>query len=427
MRISKASLVSPGSNQAYGIFALAISFFVFAYSSRFGQASILAYYALWLPLVLVDYRRVLGNYGRYIWILAFAVLACLSVFWSAAPGMTARTGIQYLSHVVCALIAMRTIDIRTLVRGALAGVGIVLVYSLLFGVYHLDPLDGTYSFVGAFASKNQLGFYASLGIYFAFIAPFALGERGAWLGVAGAVGLISAYSLFASQSATSVLTAVAIVACWLGMRAVGMLSPGHRKGLFLAVVVMGGVTAIAAVYGGGVDLVLGLFGKDSTLTGRTYLWQQGIVAALSSPVVGVGYQAYWVQGFSEPERLWEEFFIATRSGFHFHNTFIEAMVETGAIGLFLLCAVLFVTVFGHIKRLLTHDHHTESSVLFGVAMLLFVRAFVEIDIMNPYHVGSFLLYFAAGKLTIRKAGRVVSERRLAEGRVLASHHPQLRF
>ncbi|MGH6808112.1 MAG: O-antigen ligase family protein [Ensifer adhaerens] len=427
MRISKASLVSPGGNQAYGTFALAISFFVFAYSSRFGQASILVYYALWLPLVLVDYRRVLGNYGKYIWILAFAVFACLSVFWSAAPGMTARTGIQYLSHVICALIAMRTIDIRTLVRGALAGVGIVLIYSLLFGVYHLDPLDGTFSFVGAFASKNQLGFYASLGIYFAFIAPVALGERGLWLGAALVVGLISAYSLLASQSATSVLTAVAIIGCWLGMRAVGMLSPGHRKGLFLAAVVVGGVTAIAAVYGGGVDLVLGLFGKDSTLTGRTYLWQQGIEAALSSPFVGVGYQAYWVQGFSEPERLWEEFFIATRSGFHFHNTFIEAMVETGAIGLVLLCTVLLVTVSGHIKRLLAYDHHTESSVLFGVAMLLFVRAFVEIDIMNPYHVGSFLLYFAAGKLTIRQGRRVVSERRLAEGRVLASHHPQLRF
>lgn len=427
MRISKASLVSPGANQAYGTFALAISFFVFAYSSRFGQASILVYYALWLPLVLVDYRSVLGNYGRYIWILAFAVFACLSVFWSAAPGMTARTGVQYLSHVVCALIAMRTIDIRTLVRGALAGVGIVLTYSLLFGVYHLDPLDGTFSFVGAFSSKNQLGFYASLGIYFAFIAPVALRERGLWLAAAGAVGLISAYSLLASQSATSVLTAVAIVGCWLGMRAVGMLSPGHRKGLFLGAVVVGGITAIAATYGGGVDLVLGLFGKDSTLTGRTYLWQQGIQAALSSPVVGVGYQAYWVQGFSEPERLWEEFFIATRSGFHFHNTFIEAMVETGAIGLGLLCTVLLVTVFGHIKRLLAYDHHIESSVLFGVAMLLFVRAFVEIDIMNPYHVGSFLLYFAAGKLTIRQGRRIVSERRLAEGRVLASHHPQLRF
>ena len=127
MRIAKSSLISPDRNGAYGTVAIALSFFVFAYSSRFGQASILLYYGLWLPLVLVDYRRVLGNYGRRLWILGLAVFACLSVFWSAAPSMTARTGIQYLSHVVCALIAMRLIDIRTLTRGAIAGIGIVLV------------------------------------------------------------------------------------------------------------------------------------------------------------------------------------------------------------------------------------------------------------------------------------------------------------
>jgi exopolysaccharide production protein ExoQ len=30
-----------------------------------------------------------------------------------------------------------------------------------------------------------------------------------------------------------------------------------------------------------------------------------------------------------------------------------------------------------------------------------IRAFVEIDILNPYQVGSFLLYFIAGKLTMK--------------------------
>jgi exopolysaccharide production protein ExoQ len=30
-----------------------------------------------------------------------------------------------------------------------------------------------------------------------------------------------------------------------------------------------------------------------------------------------------------------------------------------------------------------------------------IRSFVEIDILNPYQVGSFLLYFIAGKLTMK--------------------------
>lgn len=408
MRIAKASLVTPGANGMYGIAAVAASLFVFAYSSRFGQVSILAYYGLWLPLVLVDYRRVLGNYTRYLWIFAFAIFACLTMFWSAAPSQTLRTGIQYLSHVVCALIAMRTIDTRTLARGVLIGAGLVLAYSFAFGVYHADPLDGTVSFVGAFSSKNQLGFYASLGVYFAVAAILFLGERRLWLAVGAAVGLLSAYALVQSQSATSVLTTAAIAGCAFGLAMLTRLSPQHRKALFVAgsvALVVGGAAFISA---GGYEMVLGAFGKDATLTGRTYLWQQGIEAAAATPWVGVGYQAYWVQGFSEAERLWEEFYIGTRSGFHFHNTFIEAVVETGGIGLALLCMVVVVTVAGHLRRFLSADGDREAAVLLGAGLLLAMRAFVEIDIMNPYHVGSFLLYFAAGKLTLpaRRSGPV---------------------
>ncbi len=407
MKIAKASLVRPGENLLYGVFALTVSYFVFAYSGRFGQVSILLYYAVWLPLVLIDYRRVLGNYVKYSWIFAFAVFACLSVFWSAAPGTTARAGVQYLSHVICALIAMRTLDIRTLTLGSVAGAGVVLLYSLLFGVYHFDPLDGTVSFVGAFASKNQLGFYASLAVFFSFAAVFMLGQRGLWLPACGVVGLLAAYCLHASQSATSVLTTAAVIGLTIGMRVFSLLPPRNRKLLFIAAAVFGVITVIGAVYGGAIDSVLGAFGKDSTLTGRTYLWQQGIEAAMASPVIGVGYQAYWVQGFSEPERLWEEFFIGSRSGFHFHNTFIETMVETGGVGLFLLASLLLAGLFGHLKRVLSEIQGSEPLVLFGISALLFVRAFAEIDVIFPYQIGSFLLYVSVGKLTM-PAPRMVS-------------------
>lgn len=402
MRIAKTALVDPDDNQLYGMAAVALSLFVFAYSARFGQVSILAYYGLWLPLVLVDYRKVLGNYTRYLWIFAFAIFACLSMFWSAAPGQSARTGIQYFTHVVCALIAMRVLDIRTMSRGAMLGVGIVLAYSFVFGVYHLDPLDGTVSFVGAFASKNQLGFYASLGVYFAVTAVVILRERNIWWMVAGGVFLLSAYALMASQSATSVLTTGAAVGACLGLKLLLWLSPKSRRTLFIAGLVFLIVGGAGFVSAGGYGMVLGAFGKDTTLTGRTYLWQQGIEAAAATPWIGVGYQAYWVQGFSEAERLWEEFYIGSRAGFHFHNTPIEAMVETGFIGLLLLFSVLIITIVGHLRRFLSGSASADAAVLLGICLLLAMRAFFEIDIMNPYHVGSFMLYFAAGKLTIRQ-------------------------
>jgi exopolysaccharide production protein ExoQ len=402
MKIAKASLVSPDCNFGYGLFAVAVSVFILAYSARFGQVSVLAYYALWLPLVLVDYRHSLGNYARFHWIVAFGVFACLSVFWSAAPGVTARAGVQYMSHIVCALIAARTIGIRTMTLGALAGVCVVLLYSLAFGGYHYDPLDGEYSFVGAFSSKNQLGFFASLGIYFAFACLFVLRERRlAWLFAASGAGL-SGYALAASQSATSIIATAVTLAVMAALSLILLFAPRTRKIFMIAGLFLGVGIAVAGLNLGGMDLLLGAFGKDATLTGRTYLWAEGLAAAAESPAVGVGYYGYWVQGFAEAERLWEEFYIGSRSGFHFHNTYIEVLVELGFIGLLLLCLVIVRVPVGHLVRLLDDRGNAASHVMFGVAFMLLVRSFFEVDVIHPYAIGSFMLYYAAGLLAAPK-------------------------
>ncbi|WP_274631333.1 O-antigen ligase family protein [Arvimicrobium flavum] len=405
MKIAKASLVSPDHNFWYGSFAVAISTFILAYSARFGQVSVLAYYGLWLPLILVDYRHSLGNYTRFYWIIAFGVFACLSVFWSAAPGVTARAGVQYLSHIVCALIAARTVNVRTMALGMLAGVIFVLLYSLAFGGYHYDPLDGDYSFVGAFASKNQLGFFASLGIYFAFACIFVLGERGFARLLALFGGCLSGYALIASQSATSIIATAATLVVMIGLSVTVLFAPRTRKTLFaLGIVLVLGLVFVGLNLGG-MAMVLGAFGKDATLTGRTYLWAEGIAAGWESPVVGAGYYAYWVQGFSEAERLWEEFYIGSRSGFHFHNTYIELFVELGFIGLLLAGLVIVRVWLGYLLRLL-HGHDVmRSHLLFGVAFMLLVRSFFEVDVMHPYAIGSFLLYYSAGLLAASKPAR----------------------
>lgn len=398
MKIAKALLVSPEHNFWYGLAAVALSVFVFAYSTRFGQVSVLAYYACWLPLVLVDPRQALGDYRRLSWVVAFAVFACLSVFWSAAPPVTARAGIQFLSHVVCALIAARTVGVRTLSLGAVIGICAVLLYSFAFGQYNYDPLDGTYSFVGAFSSKNQLGLFSSLGIYFAFSCLFILRERGMARVLALVCGAMSVVALAKAQSATSVLAIAVTLAVLLCLMIAMRFSPSMRKGGLVAGVLIALVLAFAAVNMGALDLVLGAFGKDSTLTGRTYLWSQGWAATAQAPLLGVGYQAYWVQGFSEAERLWDEFYIGSRSGFHFHNTYIEVLVELGWAG-FLLIAMLMIRIpLGLLMRLVNARSDPGAFVMFGIALMFLVRSFVEVDVINPYVVGSFLLYYAAGLL-----------------------------
>ncbi|WP_163267692.1 O-antigen ligase family protein [Chelativorans alearense] len=396
MKIPVAIFVSPNRNFGYGVVAIAVSLFVFAYSTRFGQVPILIYYALWLPLPFIDPQRYLRGNAHLPWIVAFGVFALLSTFWSAAPSATARAGVQYLTHIACALIAARSVSPRTLTFGGLAGVALVLAYSLAVGGYHYDPIDGSYTFVGAFSSKNQLGFFASLGIYLAFAALVLLRERGLLVAPTLFVGALSGYCLLFSQSATSVITVAIALAASLAMNTLQLFAPIPRKLLFAAGAVLALLGLFAALQLGAFDAVLGAFGKDATLTGRTYLWSEGMAAAREHPVLGMGYQAYWVHGFPDAERLWEEFYITARTGFHFHNTYIEALVELGAIGLVLLVILLIGVTAGHTSILLGNRRDPAARLMFGLSVMLLLRSLAEVDMMTPYVVGSFLLYYAAG-------------------------------
>ncbi|MEO5759167.1 MAG: O-antigen ligase [Mesorhizobium sp.] len=399
MKIPKALLIDPERNTVYGGFAVAVSIWAFSYSVVFGQVLILAYYAVWLPLILVDYRRFLRQLSSAWLPLLLAAYVCFSVFWSAAPGITARTAVQYFSHIACAYVAARTISVRTLTIGALAGIFVVLLYSLSVGHYSADVLDGTFNFVGAFASKNQIGFVASLGIYFSVVFLAFLRRGRLSLIVTAPIVVLSAYLLAISHSATSIASVPAVLALVALLAMSKQLPRRYRRVVFVVGAGLLVVVAFVALNLGLMDFVLGIFGKDSTLTGRTYLWEQGWDAAQQSPVLGVGYAAYWVQGFSEAERLWNEFYITTRSGFHFHNTYIEALVELGFVGAGLISLIILRTLYGQVSAVVFRTWQAEPVILAGVMVLLLIRSFVEVDILNPYIMGSFLLYYSYFRLT----------------------------
>ena len=109
-----------------------------------------------------------------------------------------------------------------------------------------------------------------------------------------------------------------------------------------------------------------------------------------------------MQGFPEAERLWYEFYIATRTGFHFHNTYIELYVELGFIGLLVMTFFLYRTLFGHLGAMTRDAHNPTAHLMFGLVTMFVIRSFVEIDIITPYTIGAFLMFYAAGLLVKRR-------------------------
>lgn len=387
MRLRKSALIDPQVNGFYAVSAIAASFFIFAYSIRLGQVPILIYYALWLPLILVSYRMTLGAWQDLLLPFGIALWCLASVIWSDAPSFTLRGGLQFASHILCAVIAARVASLRSLAIGAAIGSFFVVIYSFVVGGYSVDALDGSYTFVGAFGSKNQLGFFSSLCIYFSLVALLAmrlsLPTRIFFIAALVAAGVALAWC----RSATSIASLVAGVATFLGLMLCMRFPPMVRAGVLA---LSASACVLFAALEGGLDLFLGLMGRDATLTGRTYIWAEGLNEISAKPILGYGYQAWWVEGRSKAEELWELFYISSKSGFHFHNLYLEAAVEIGAVGLALFLVMIVLIAARYTKAVLTSQDR-DAPALMGLLAMLLVRSFVEVDFLTAYAPGSFLM------------------------------------
>lgn len=391
MKLDAGLMTDPARNGLYASAAIALSLFVFAYSTRIGSVSILLFYAVWLPVMLLPTRHLLQRPHHLLPFLVVPALAAVSTLWSDRPDVTLRAAIQWGSTVLLGLAAARVCSVQSLARGLLAGGLIVLIYSTVNGAYAYDVVDGTYAFAGAFSSKNQLGLFASITL---IAAAYPLtNPRFAgwiWIGAAIAVGAFAAFTLIRTESATSVITV--ILAFGVILLALGVLRLPRL--LRVVSVALGGVLLvlglIAATSLGALDVLFSVFGKDATLTGRTYLWSRGLEFAQSHQTFGLGYYAFWIPGRGDAEELWTEFHIDAQTGFHFHNTLIESYVGLGLVGVSLLalwCLMLLILPFVAMLQ----AQNRATAIVAGLSLLFLVRSFVEIDFFTPYTAGSFLV------------------------------------
>ena len=137
--------------------------------------------------------------------------------------------------------------------------------------------------------------------------------------------------------------------------------------------------------------VLGYFGKNTSLTGRTLLWEYAVAAIADKPILGGGYEAYWRIGNSGAEQLWFYSYIPNKSGYHFHNTFLEVTVDLGFVGLgvFVILLILIIVrmsafIFGRV---------TSSEKIYAMTLFVFLllRMPLEVDLFFQFQIASILI------------------------------------
>jgi len=407
---SPTAAVSLKFGTRYGIAACALTMLILAFSVKIGPIAIVAMYGLWFPHLTRGGKLIIRPTGTTVAVFALPLLACLSVLWSDDKTATLKASLEFLSMILCVMVAARTIDTKSLILGVLLGSTLVVAGALATRDFEPDFLTGKMVLIGRMGSKNQVGFYASLGLYFGLGLLPKLQKPGPALLILPITVPVCAAALYFCHSATSVVALMAVFAATFMMQLLCRFPRAVRGPLLTTVTVSGIVFGSLAVALGAYGAVLKMFGKSSDLTGRTDLWATGLRIGSETPVAGHGYAAFWVQGRPEAEALWYEFDIATRTGFHFHNMHVETFVELGLIGAGILAALLLASLIKSAARVIRDGGDAESMACFGISVLFLVRSFAEVDFLGPFTVGVFMFYSVLVRLAEYR-GPVVLRRR----------------
>lgn len=267
----------------------------------------------WMPLILIGLLGIAYRFRAAIlmlremnpWALLIPAWAMLSLVWAAEPFTVFKQsfGIAGVSLLALgfALHGWHPDRFVTVLRPLIT---IALVLSLLvgllipeIGVHQEQQFELQGSWRGITYQKNGLGQLAATGIILWF---HAWASRTASTPLAAAGLLISLLMMLLSRSSTSLL--LSIICCGIILL---QLRPPLRMGSQGSVVAVAGWLMVLApifIYlitfgslgGEGVaETFASLFGKDATLSGRTYIWAEVIHNIGLHPWLGVGYNSFW--------------------------------------------------------------------------------------------------------------------------------------
>lgn len=363
--------ICPNTVLAFAAFTAVL--FVF----RLGALGALLFLCAGALLVL---RRPLTNFTaiwRDGWILLLPIWCLLTILWSAYPALTLRYAIQLGLTTVIALVIANRLSPRTLLRTVFVALALAALASIVIGRARLD--GGGY--IGIYGSKNA--FAQVMALFVIAGMALALGRDGTqpWR-VAGLVSVPFGLVLLTMANSVGWLLA-AVLAVVAGFIFALMRRIHRRYRLFALGLILLGVVAAALIAWANQEALLAIIfevsGKDVTLTGRTFLWGVALDEIADHPLGGQGYQAVWVVGNPLAESMWREFGIASKAGFHFHNTWLSNAVEIGWVGVVLQAAIFLVALFTSLWRVL---HVTRADTLFAAMLMVPLAAMSMVEVVG---------------------------------------------
>ena len=311
--------------------------------------------------------------------IAFLLLVIASTLWSIHPDLTIRRGAGYfLTLLVAAYLAVRFEPLAQM-KALSASFAISALGSLAFiaifprdGIMHVAELTGAWR--GVFPHKSVLGTTMAVA---AFVELFILvsGRRSSGLRF-GLLGIFLALIVL-SHSATGFILAAFYLAA-AGSYYLARRSPA--LGAFVAVAMGTAVVAAACILIISPDILLGLMGKDETLTGRTNVWSFVVSLIEQRPLLGYGYRAAWV--LNDAATVQADQMTGGWGVGELHNSYLELVLQMGYVGAAVIGALVISGFVRAAKCWRTSEEQLGFFTLIYICGMLFASFVIEILGLN---------------------------------------------
>lgn len=253
---------------------------------------------------------------------------------------------------------------------------------------------------GIFGQKNYLAVHMFI-LYAAALAfIFDKEVQTPLRAIALAIAPLALYMILQSNSATTLIFVAAATVAFVGQALIWKPASKvrHMRVLIIMTVVLVAAIAFYGIFGLSsinlYDEFLGAMGKDSTLTGRTYLWDHAWRIIDEHPWTGLGANSYWRPELGEANSILYYFHYRHFVVFSFHNSYLEIGMQLGYPGMYALIFVALWALLLNVRNWVMQQDTTNTFFLV-MAVLVVIRSNTEIDLVAEFSATMILLFIGA--------------------------------
>lgn len=319
-------------------------------------------------------------------ILLTCIFTVASSLWSDAKTLVLKRALTHFGTMMVALYLPTRLGFDGAIRLVARSIVVAAILSLLAGIFipnlGIMHSPGNYGrWRGIFSFKNPLAQVMGIGVILQYYIMLTSKKKIFTAIFAGLEALLVVIAGSATVLGLIILASAGIA----------IYTILKRGGIFIPIVViclapLAALVAIVIMLEP--NLLFGLIGRDSTLTGRTELWALAWQAAQDRPFFGHGFQGFWDSGDLVVGEIWSTIgWLAPNA----HNGLLEVALELGAVGVLLVGSLLLQALFRILSLLTIQGAANQMCVSVIVLICVVIHSGTEAVLLRQTDISWFMI------------------------------------